>query len=194
MSSKQHKKGRPAMEETHAEDTTHTSEQALDATQESLDKVRDILFGAQLRQRDNRWQAFEQKLAKDLAEFGEESRKRLDSLENFVKHEIGSVLELLKTESAQRSDANQALAQQLKETASVIEKRISGVDEQHVNAERGLRGELLEQTKTLRDELSELGQSLNALLEQAQADLGNSKTDRTALAGLFAEMAQKLSA
>src|SRR4051794_27921222 len=106
MSSRQRKKGRAIMEQVQAVNTTHSTEQAVAATQESLDQVRDILFGAQLRQQDHRWQAFEEKLAKDLAAHSEESRKRLDSLEAFVKREIGSVVELLKTESTQRADAH----------------------------------------------------------------------------------------
>jgi hypothetical protein len=192
MSSKQRQKGRSAMESTPTVESAHGSEQALDATQESLDKVRDILFGAQLRQQDHRSQAFEQKLARDLAEFAEESRKRLESLESFVKREIASVLELLKAESGQRADGQQTLAQQIKETAAAIDKRIAGVDEQHGNAERELRGELLGQSKTLRDELSALGQSLGTMVEKTAADLRHGKTDRAALAGLFSEMAQRL--
>ncbi len=175
-------------------ETPHSSEQALDATQESLEKVREASSSRApaLRQQDHRSQAFEQKLAKELSEFGEESRKRLDALESFVKREIGSILDLLKAESSQRTDAHHALAQQLHDSAAGISKRIAAVDEQHGNSARELRGELLGQSKTLRDDLSTLGQSLTAQVEKTCADLRHGKTDRAALAGLFSEMAQRL--
>jgi hypothetical protein len=182
------------MEQTQPADTAHGAEQAMHATQENLDKVRDILFGAQLRQQDARSQELEHKLEKELAAFSDESRKRIDSLETFAKGEIGSVVELIKAESAARADAHNALSSQLKEIAAGIEKRIHSIDEQHTNAERTLRAELLEQTKVLRDEVAAMGRSLNELVEKTSADLRHGKTDRAALAGLFSEMAQRLTA
>jgi hypothetical protein len=166
----------------------------MQATQEGLDRVRDILFGPQMREQDHRRQEFEAEIAKQLAAFGEESRKRLDSLEGFVKREIASLLDILKTESVQRADALQGLAEQLKQTTAGIDKRIAAMDEQHGGAERALRSELLEQSKSLRNELSELGQSFTALLDKTRTDLQIAKADRAALAGLYSEMAQRLSA
>src|SRR5438094_3400039 len=55
---------------------------------ENLDKVRDILFGAQLRDSDRRFSRLEETLAKQVTELREESRKRLDSLEAFLKKEL----------------------------------------------------------------------------------------------------------
>src|SRR5262249_19744954 len=147
------------------------SEQAIEATQASLDRVRDILFGAQIREQDQRRQEFEGELEKQLSIFGEESRKRLDALEGFVKRQIASVLENLKTESQQRAEALQAITQQLKQTATLIERRITAVDEQHSNAERALRTELQDQSNLLHDEVSAQGQSLTSLLEKTRADL-----------------------
>ena len=57
-----------------------------------------------------------------------------------------------------------------------------------------MRSELLDQSKSLRDELTRLGQSLTTIWEKTSADLQHAKTDRAALAGLFSEMAQRLSA
>jgi hypothetical protein len=182
------------MEQNQVADPVDNSEHAVEATQASLDRVRDILFGAQIRDQDHRRQEFEDGLEKQLAAFGEESRKRLDALEGLVKRQIASVLDILKTESQQRSEALQALAHQLKQTAAGIDKRISAVDEQHSGAERALRTALLDQSQSLRDELSESGQSLTALLEKTRSDLQHTKADRTALAGLYTEMAQRLTA
>jgi hypothetical protein len=183
------------MEQTPSANTAQATEQtmqAMQATQENLDKVRDILFGAQLRQQDVRWHELEQKLDKQLAGFAEETRKRLESLEGFAKREIGAVLELIKAESAARSDGQNALATQLKEVAAGIEKRIGSIDEQHTTTERALRAELLEQSNLLRDEIAALGKTMTELVEKTAAELRHNKVDRAALAGLFSEMAQRL--
>jgi hypothetical protein len=181
------------MEQTKNAETAHNTEQAVEATQASLDRVRDILFGAQIREQDHRRQEFEGALEKQLSILGEESRKRLDALEGFVKRQIASVLEILKTESQQRAEALQGLAQQLKQTASGIEKRIAAVDEQHSLAERALRTELVDQSTALRDELANLNQSFTGLLEKTRDDLQHAKADRAALATLYSEMATRLS-
>jgi hypothetical protein len=177
----------------HNSDQAGDSEHAINATQASLDRVRDILFGAQIREQDHRRQEFEGELEKQLSAFGEESRKRLDALEGFVKRQIASVLEILKTESQQRAEALQSIAGQLKQTATGIERRIAAVDEQHSDAERKLHTELLDQSNSLRDEVSGLGQSLTSLLEKTRTDLQHAKADRVALASIYVEMAQRLS-
>jgi hypothetical protein len=182
------------MEQTKAANPAGNTEQAIEATQANLDRVRDILFGAQIREQDHRRQEFEGALEKQLSAFGEESRKRLDALESLVKKQIASVLEILKSESQQRAEALQALAQQLKQTAAGLDKRISTVDEQHNLAERALRTELVDQASAARDELSNLGQSLTATLEKARSELQHAKADRVALARLYSEMADRLSA
>jgi hypothetical protein len=182
------------MEQTKTADPVDNTEQAVEQTQASLDRVRDILFGAQIREQDHRRAEFEDSLAKQLSAFGEESRKRLDALEGLVKKQIASVLDILKTESQQRAEALQALAQQLKQTATAIDKRISTVDEQRSAAERALRTELLDQSSSLREELSSVGQSLTSLLEKTRSELQHTKADRAALAGLYNQMAERLTA
>jgi hypothetical protein len=182
------------MEQTKAAENTENTEQAIEATQANLDRVRDILFGAQIREQDHRRQEFEGALEKQLSAFGEESRKRLDALESLVKKQIASVLDILKTESQQRAEALQALAQQLKQTASGLDKRISTIDEQHSLAERALRTELVDQSGAIRDELSNLGQSLTATLEKARSELQHTKADRAALAALYSQLAERLNA
>jgi hypothetical protein len=181
-------------EQAQVANAVHDSEQAIDMAQESLDRVRDILFGSQIREQDHRRQAFEEEQARQLAAFQEESRKRLESLEAFTKREIASVLDVLKTESAQRADASQALSQQLRQAIVGVEKRIATVEEQHTAEQRALRSELLDQSNALRDEVSKMGQSLTALLEKNFASLQDTKADRAVLANLFSEVAQRLGA
>ena len=48
----------------------------------NVDKIRDILFGAQMRDYDKRFARLEDRLMKDADALREEMRKRLDALEN----------------------------------------------------------------------------------------------------------------
>jgi uncharacterized phage infection (PIP) family protein YhgE len=90
------------------------SEQALQATQESLDKVRDILFGSQLRQQDSRFAQLEEKVAGHLAAFRDETRKQLDTLQEFARTEFAAMTTRLAAETQQRIDALQHLGDELR--------------------------------------------------------------------------------
>src|SRR5579862_7083222 len=69
---------------------------------ENLDKVRDILFGSQMRDADRRFGKIEERFSKETGDLRDDTRKRLESLEAFARKEIQSVLERIKNEQAQR--------------------------------------------------------------------------------------------
>src|SRR5262245_26111050 len=75
------------------------------ATGGNLDKVRDILFGAQMRDVEKHFARLEERLMKDLAELKEETRGRFESLEVFLRKELESLTDQLKAEQAARQQA-----------------------------------------------------------------------------------------
>jgi hypothetical protein len=68
------------------------------ASSDNLEKVRDILFGAQMRDYDRRSVHLEEGLRKESADLREETRLRFDSLENYIKQEIAALTESVKAE------------------------------------------------------------------------------------------------
>jgi len=159
---------------------------------ENLDKVRDILFGAQMRDQDRRFGRLEERLAKDLSDLREESRARMDSLEAYVKKEIQTLVDRLKTESGQRADAIKGITQELKEAAKSIADQMKAADERIGEEHRDLREELLNQSKALRDEIQRAIQETTAATQRAADELRGDKADRAALADLFTEMAMRI--
>src|SRR4051812_46557361 len=89
----------------------------------SLDKVRDILFGAQARDADRRLARLEERIAKENADLKEEVRKRLGTLEVFVKREFESLADRLKTEHDERADADKELSRDLRESSKANDKK-----------------------------------------------------------------------
>ena len=160
---------------------------------ESLEKVRDILFGARARDSDKRFTRLEERIARGLEELRDESRKRLDSLEGFIKKEMQAVSDRIKVEQAQRSEALKGLAQELKETGRGFEARTSEMDDRSAEAQRELRQELLDQSKTLRDEVQQSRKEVDDVLARVVDELRSEKTDRSTLAELFTDMAVRLS-
>ncbi|MDR1658531.1 MAG: hypothetical protein LBT47_13470 [Deltaproteobacteria bacterium] len=65
-------------------------------------QVRELLFGAQLKDMEMRFRRQEERLLREISEVKESLRSRLDSLENYMKSEISSLLTRVKEERDER--------------------------------------------------------------------------------------------
>lgn len=158
----------------------------------NIDKIRDILFGGQMRDYERRFARLEERLAKESADLRADTRRRFETLEAFIRQELEALGERLKSEQHARDEAVQDLSRSLKETHQALERKLAQSDEQSARAQRDLRQQLLDQSKSLSDEIRQKHDELRAIIEREVAALGNDKTDRAALAALFGEVALRL--
>ena len=158
----------------------------------SLDKVRDILFGAQVRDADRRFAKLEERIAKESAELKEDVRKRLGVLEQFVKHEVESLADRLKDEHDARTDAEKELARELRDASKAAEKKFGQVDDHVAKVQRELRQQLLEAQQKIGDEIQRQAQDGATMLARESGELRQDKVDRTALAAMLNELAVRL--
>jgi hypothetical protein len=165
---------------------------AAPAADTSLDQIRDILFGAVVRDADKKLARLEERLLKEQDELKEDARRRFESLELFVKQEMESLDERLKIEHTTRDEALRALTQERKDIVSGFEKRTTQLDEQTAKAQRELRQQILAQSKTLRDEYRGQYRQLSEAISRALHELRVEQADRAALAALFSELAVRM--
>ena len=158
----------------------------------SIDKVRDILFGDQVRDLVGRLDRLEDRLVKESADLRNESAKRFETLEEYVKREFESVIDQLKKEASERADGVKEISETLKSQVKGLEKKIAQLDERSTAAQRDLRSQILDQSKSLRDEIQQKYKELSDTLEREAAALRTSKTDRSSLAVLLMDMAMRL--
>jgi hypothetical protein len=158
----------------------------------NIDKVRDILFGGQMRDTDRRFARLEERLAQETAELKDDVRKRLAALEQFVKKEAESLADRIKTEHDERTDATKDLSREARETAKAFEKKTGLLDDQIARAQRELRQQMLELQQRVADDLRQKADDILARLAQDAADLRHDKADRSTLAAVFTEMAMRL--
>lgn len=169
-----------------------SSEKAAADRGDNVDKIRDILFGTQMREYDKRMTRFEERLAKELQEIREESKRRYAALESFVKSELDALGDRLKAEQGERATADREASREFKETIRAIEKRLSQMDEQATKVQRDLRDQILQEVKRLSDALQQSQAETFARLEGESQEIRSAFTDRLALADLFAEVALRL--
>jgi hypothetical protein len=179
------------MKATHDQNPPEAAADAL-AGGASIDKVRDILFGVQMRDYDKRFARLEEKLAKETSDLKDDVKKRLAALEQFMRQEFESLGDRLSAEHAGREDAVKAIGQTHREAVAAFEKKTAGIDDQLSKAQRDLRQQILDLQKELTDEMLQRHQDVVSMLTRDSSELRDEKADRAALASLFTEMAMRL--
>jgi hypothetical protein len=159
----------------------------------NLEKIRDILFGAQVQDFEKRFARLEERLLKETADARAETKKRFDALEAFIKKEVESLSERIKTEQSERNEAGKELSREMREASRTLEKKLAQLDDVTTKNQRELRQQILDQSKALTEEIRSRVRESAAALTREIKELRVEKTDRSALAGLFTDAALRLS-
>ena len=159
---------------------------------QSIEKVRNILFGAQTRQFEQKFDRLEALLQKEIANLRDETKMTFNSLENYIKKELATLTDQINTERDERTESAEVISQLLKDSSNNIEKKITKLDEKNVKSQRALQEQILQQSKELMTEIRAKHEEISASLEQSVNRLVEDKTDRLALANLFLEMSMRL--
>lgn len=158
----------------------------------SLEKVRDILFGNQMRDVDRRFARLEERIAKETRDLKEDMKKRLDALELYANQQNESLADQVKHEQADRAESDGRLSRELADTVRSFERRTGMLDEQLSKSQRDIRQQMLEQHQRLSDDIRQKIDEVLAALARETHELRNDKADRGALAALLTEMAMRL--
>lgn len=159
----------------------------------SVDKIRDILFGSQIKNYEARFARVEDTLARETTELKDTMRRRFESLEGFFRKEADTLSARLKAEKEERNEALKGIARDLKTASDMLGKKILELDNKTAEEQSGLRQELMQESRKLAEEIRHSSDSLTGLIERRADELRDRKTDRAALASLLTEMALQLS-
>jgi seryl-tRNA synthetase len=181
----------------------------------SMTQVRELLFGTQLKDMELRFQRQEELLLREINNVRDSIKSRLDSLEGFMRSENGTLLlrlqeeqnerdsamkteqrertELLKTEQRERAEAVAALGVELAAAVETADRKIAKVAGTLDAVERELRELLLKESNMLSSKVEERYQDALSVLSSSSSHLRHDAVHRSALSGMFAEMAIKLS-
>jgi signal transduction histidine kinase len=182
----------------HPKEADHVLESA------SMEQVRELLFGAQLKDMETRAQRQEERFLREIGDVRDSLKSRLDSLENFLKTESGSLLHrlqeeqsereaALKTEQRERADALALLAKDLASTAEAFERKLAKLSGALDTASHELRGLLMSESGSLSAKLEERYQDALQVLSETAAQIRHDMVYRSSLSSMFTEVAVKLS-
>ena len=158
----------------------------------NIDKIRDILFGNQMREYERRFSRLEERLVKEFTDSRDETKKRLDSIEVYVRQEIEALNEVLKKQQNAQEQAIRELSQDYKNQINSLDQKMTQFDENLSKSGREVRQQILEQSKSLNDEMKQKFAEILNVVERESQELRNDKANRSTLSMLFAEMAMRL--
>jgi len=177
------------MEEQHQ--SAETRDGAMDESG-NVDRIRDILFGNQMRDYDARFHKLQERVSHEASEIRADLHRQLQAFETYLKGELESMMNRVRGEQAERTQAMEQLAEQLAETARGLELKIGNLDNQTAQDIRDLRERLLYQSKSLSDEFKEKHEQLKSQLEHESGQIRDAMTGRESLAEMLSELALRL--
>jgi len=175
------------------ENQEHGETQAQEPREgQNVDKIRDILFGSQMREYEKRFARLEERMVKASDALREDVKKRFDALESYIGQELEALGQRLKTEKSERGEALHELTRETRDAAKGADKRMAHLEEQLASAQGDLRSRILDQSKNLTDDIQRARTEVESALEREAANLRSDKTDRAMLADLFSELSLRL--
>ncbi len=177
---------------TGRQDAAEPSDSPDPAVPESLEQVRDILFGGQMRSVESRFARLEERLQRDQEALRTQTAKHLDRLEAWVKKETQALAEKLKAERSKRTEELKTLNAELRTQVRALEKRLSELDEVTSQSDAELRDQVLEQSRSVMAEIQQVSSTISETLQGEVQDLRAEKADTASLVQLFSDMALRL--
>lgn len=165
---------------------------ASDPPAESIDQVRDLLFGGQMRMVDARLQGLEERMQNENSAVRTELDRQIAALDESIRKELARHAERLASERTKRGEDLKALGAELKEALKGLERRHQSLEETAGLADAELRDHLLKQSAAFSGELARTTARLSGELERIATELQSEKLDSAALIAGLTDLAGRL--
>ncbi len=160
---------------------------------ENVDRIRDILFGSQMREYERRIDELEKRLCVDDERLRQDLEQRIDKLETFFRQEMERLADRQKLERKERIEALSVSLGKVSSLEQHLSERLESLDDLAGQERLALRNELLEQSKQLSDAIHSRTEDLRVAMDQETRRLQADKTGRDELSRLMGELAMRLS-
>lgn len=161
-----------------------------DATEtDNVDKIRDILFGNQMREVEQRFASLEKSLANDLATMRNENALQIESLKSYIESEIEILGSKLSGEEQSRIENVDELDDKVKQSAKQIDKKISDVVKSLDKNSRDINQKILKQSQDFSSELSNQIMEARERMDGHRQELSSAKVDKLMLSEMLNALA-----
>jgi hypothetical protein len=152
---------------------------------QNINKIRDILFGADMRKNDSRLDSLEARFNKESEHLRADMEQRMDSIEMLIKSEFETLVDKLQFEKTDHEKNLLILDGALKTANTLLNQRIGALESRSLDEIRKLRHQEHDDIKNLRQNLQKLREETEAFLEKELDILRKTKIDKASIASLF---------
>jgi hypothetical protein len=160
---------------------------------ESIEQVRDLLFGGQMRMVDARIQSLDERLAHETSAMRADFERQIGDLDGSMKKELARHAERLAAERTKRVEDLKTLNAELRESLKMLEKRHQSLEEAAGLADAELRDHLVKQAASFSNDLARTSDRISSELDRITTALQNEKLDSAAIVAGLTDLAGKLS-
>jgi hypothetical protein len=172
-------------EETEVGSVENQTAEAPGESGASVDKIRDIIFGSQIKNYEARFARLEQDLVRETVELKDLMRKRFESIESFFKTESEAMAGRLRAEKEERAAHVANVQRETKEAHDGLANHVNNVEAAMNEGHSSLRQELMTESRKLLEEIDQRYDSIRSLMEARVLELRTQKVDRAHLSDLF---------
>jgi len=158
----------------------------------NVEKIRDILFGGNMRDYDKRFARLEDRLVSDIERLSQDVFKRFENLDNYIRKEFEDLAEKLHVEKSERKREREEGVKEIQDIQKYTDNRFADVEQQNTAEARNLRTSLHEQGNELLDLVRTTRDELSTSINKEAKELQDIKVARSDLAELFSELALRL--
>jgi len=162
------------------------------AEEGNLEKVRDILFGTQSREFEERCNHLEQRLLQESTDLKDQLTRSLEEIKVYVNSEVSRLTNQIQQEQAGRSNSVEEVGQVIKTLGSQLESRLAGLHDQTTTQHQKLEGQLTQQKAELTEHQQQALTEMQGRFQEALKELKTDKTDRAVLAEMLMDVALRL--
>ncbi|MBT8136472.1 MAG: hypothetical protein KJO54_05605 [Gammaproteobacteria bacterium] len=164
----------------------------IDDPDQNVDKIREILFGGQMRDYQHRFDELESNISAASENLRNDLANRIESLEGFVRRELELLGERMINDRRERVEERENNAAELQDMRRRFEESLTRLDEQTAGETRAIRSALQEKSLELVQVIQQSRDEFNSMLSRQANQLEDRKVSREDLAALLSEVALRL--
>ncbi|MBL7000023.1 MAG: hypothetical protein ISR73_09210 [Gammaproteobacteria bacterium] len=158
----------------------------------NVDKIRDILFGNQMRDYDRKFNQLEERIASDLSNLRKENALQIESLQTFLESEIEILGSKLSSEEKTRVNEMDNLDELISKNVRQIDQKISELGSTLDTQTRETNQKMLKQSQDFNTELASQIEQTRKRLDDYKQDLSSGKVDKSVLAEMLNTLALQI--
>lgn len=136
------------------------------AIADSLEQVREILFGPQHREFARRLARTDRHIAEQAEELRSETRRRLEALETYVRKELEAIAASSESRRSAQLDAMNNASREWRSALGLLEERVKKLEEHVAWMQSDVRQQILDQANSFIEEVRRTRRALGAAVER----------------------------